>query len=171
MPHYNIDFQVQHWLNNGCPAHKLNLGIATYARAWKTTTDSGLTGLPVVPDTEGPAPAGLQSKIEGLLSWPEVCSKVVLSTTGEYRGPNAPARKVVDIERKFGNYAFCPADDNNEHGIWISFDDPDFAGIKAEYAKQKRLGGVALVDISYDDFRGLCTGAKYPILRSVKSYL
>ncbi|XP_065358090.1 chitinase-like protein Idgf1 isoform X1 [Calliphora vicina] len=171
LPHYNIDYQVQHWITNGCPAHKLNLGIATYARTWKTTTDSGLTGVPVVPATQGPAEAGLQSKKEGILSWPEVCSKVTIAPAGEYRGPNAPVRKVVDIERKYGNYAFCPADDNEEHGIWMSFDDPDFAGVKAEYAKQKGLGGVALFDISYDDFRGLCTGAKYPILRSVKSYL
>lgn len=171
LPHYNIEYQVGHWTQNGCPADKLNLGIATYARSWKTTTDSGLTGLPVVPATEGAAEAGLQSKKSGLLSWPEVCAKVVLVSSGDYRGANAPLRKVADIERKYGNYAFRPADDNNEHGMWISFDDPDFAGIKTEYAKQKGMGGIALYDLSYDDFRGLCTGAKFPILRSVKSYL
>nr|UWY63829.1 chitinase-like protein Idgf1 [Sarcophaga peregrina] len=153
LPHYNIDFQVQHWITNGCPANKLNLGIATYARTWKMTTDSELSGMPVVPGTVGPAEAGLQSKQEA----------------GDFRGPNAPIRKVVDLERKYGNYAYRAADDNNEHGIWISFDDPDFAGIKTEYAKQKGLGGIALYDISYDDFRGLCTGARYPILRMVKS--
>ncbi|XP_023296099.2 chitinase-like protein Idgf1 [Lucilia cuprina] len=171
LPHYNIDFQVQHWITNGCPANKLNLGIATYARTWKITTDSGLTGMPVVPATQGAAEAGLQSKKEGLLSWPEVCAKVTITPAGEYRGANAPVRKVTDLERKYGNYAFRPADENEEHGIWISFDDPDFAAIKTEYAVQKGMGGVALYDISYDDFRGLCTGAKYPILRSVKSYL
>lgn len=171
LPHYNIDFQVHYWINNGCPSNKLNLGIATYARTWKMTTDSGLAGMPVVAATDGAAEAGLLSKKDGLLSWPEVCAKITISTEGDFRGAKAPVRKVIDLEHKYGNYAYRAADDQNEHGIWISFDDPDFAGIKTEYAKQMGLGGMALYDISYDDFRGLCTGAKYPILRIVKSIL
>ncbi|XP_073826300.1 chitinase-like protein Idgf1 [Musca autumnalis] len=172
LPHYNIDFQVKYWLDNGCPANKLNLGVATYGRTWKMTTDSQLSGMPVVPETFGPADAGVMSNKAGLLSWPEICGLLnKASTANGFRGPNAALQKVVDIERKYGNYAFRPADENNEHGIWISFDDPDFAGHKADYARQKGLGGIALYDLSYDDFRGLCTGAKFPILRSVQNVI
>lgn len=66
-----------------------------------------------------------------------------------------------------GTYAFkLPKGDSP--GLWASFEDPDTAGSKASYAKAKGLGGVAIIDISLDDFRGLCTGDKYPLLRAAK---
>lgn len=46
--------------------------------------------------------------------------------------------------------------------------DPDTAGNKAAYAKAKGLGGVAIYDLSLDDFRGICTGDKFPIVRGAK---
>ncbi|XP_030557216.1 chitinase-like protein Idgf1 [Drosophila novamexicana] len=172
LPHYNVEFQLNYWLQNRCPPQKLNLGIATYGRAWKLSKDSGLSGLPVVPSTLGPGQGGLQvGSSEGLLSWPEICAKLPLNQTAVYRGANAPLRKVTDLTQKYGNYALRPADEEGEHGLWVSYDDPDFAGIKAAYAKSKDLGGVALFDLGYDDFRGLCTGQKFPIVRSVKYFL
>ncbi|KAI9586412.1 chitinase-like protein Idgf1 [Glossina fuscipes] len=171
LAHYNIDYQVNYWVSHGCPAHKLNLGIATYGRAWKLSSKSGISCKPVVHETLGPAEPGLQSNISGLLSWPEICSKLAKADGAGYKGADAPVRKVQDLENLYGNYAFRPADDNDEHGIWISFDDPDFAGIKTNFAKTKFMGGVALYDLAYDDFRGLCTGVKFPILRSVRGHL
>ncbi|KAH8263726.1 hypothetical protein KR044_012995, partial [Drosophila immigrans] len=172
LPHLNVEFQVNYWVQNHCPTNKLNLGIASYGRAWKLSQDSGLSGVPVVPSTQGAAPGGLQiASTEGLLSWPEVCSKFSQNQTAVYRGHNAPLRKVTDLTQKYGNYALRPADDEGEHGVWVSYDDPDFAGIKAGYAKGRGLGGVALFDLSYDDFRGLCTGQKFPIVRSIKYFL
>ncbi|XP_037958952.1 uncharacterized protein LOC119688345 [Teleopsis dalmanni] len=169
LPHYNIEFQVNYWLNNHCPPEKLNLGIASYGRAWKLSPDSGLTGAPVVPETVGPADAGLQSQIPGILSWPEICSMLPNAVNKDYRGPNAPVMKVVDLEQRYGNYAVRPADEQGEHGMWISFDDPDFAVVKTNYAKYKGLGGIALFDVGFDDFRGLCTGFKFPFVRSIKN--
>ncbi|XP_016964824.1 chitinase-like protein Idgf1 [Drosophila biarmipes] len=172
LPHLNVEFQVNYWLQNNCPAQKLNLGIASYGRAWKLTQYSNLSGDPVVHDTFGVAPGGKQiESTEGLLSWPEICGKISQNSSAPYRGVDAPLRKVTDITQKFGNYALRPADENGEHGVWVSFDDPDFAGIKAGYAKAKGLGGVALFDLSYDDFRGLCTGMKFPIVRSIKYFM
>ncbi|KAL7740232.1 hypothetical protein ACLKA6_002208 [Drosophila palustris] len=172
LPHLNVEFQLNYWVQNHCPPNKLHLGIASYGRAWKLTKDSGLSGLPVVPDTAGAAPGGLQvASTEGLLSWPEICSKLPQNQTAVYRGPLAPLRKVTDLTQKYGNYALRPADEGGEHGVWVSYDDPDFAGIKATYAKSRGLGGVALFDLSYDDFRGLCTGQKFPIVRSIKYFL
>jgi len=53
---------MEHWLLQRVPANKIHIGIATYGRTWKMTKDSGDSGMPVVHDTEGPAPAGPQSK-------------------------------------------------------------------------------------------------------------
>ncbi|XP_017105077.2 chitinase-like protein Idgf1 [Drosophila bipectinata] len=172
LPYLNVEFQINYWLQNHCPSNKLNLGIASYGRGWKMTSDSGLSGLPVVPGTDGPAPGGLQiASTEGLFSWPEICAKLAKNSSAVYRGENAPLRKVTDLTQKYGNYALRPANEEGEHGMWLSFDDPDFAGIKAAYAKGRGLGGMAIFDLTYDDFRGLCTGQKFPTVRSIKYFM
>lgn len=50
----------------------------------------------------------------------------------------------------------------------MGYEDPDTAGTKAAYVRAKGLGGVAICDITLDDFRGLCTGDKFPVLRAAK---
>ncbi|SPP78026.1 blast:Chitinase-like protein Idgf4 [Drosophila guanche] len=171
-PELNVNYQVKYWVNNRAPASKINVVVAAYGRAWKLTKDSGLTGLPPVAETDGPAPAGLQTQVEGLLSWPEVCAKLPNPANQHLKGADGPLRKVGDPTKRFGSYAYRSADDSGENGVWVGYEDPDTAGIKAEYVKREGLGGVALVDLSYDDFRGGCTGHdKFPILRTIKSKL
>ncbi|XP_013109445.1 chitinase-like protein Idgf4 [Stomoxys calcitrans] len=167
-PESNVNFQVQYWLDHHCPASKINVGIAAYARSWKMTEDSGLTGLPPVSKTDKAGPAGLQTQTDGLYSWPEVCAKLPNNANAHLKGADQPLRKVGDPTKRFGNYAYRAADDKGENGIWVGYEDPDTAANKAGYAKAKGLGGVALVDLSYDDFRGACSGDKYPILRAIK---
>ncbi|XP_017014076.2 chitinase-like protein Idgf1 [Drosophila takahashii] len=172
LPHLNVDFQINYWLQNHCPAQKLNLGIASYGRAWKMTQNSDRSGFPIVRETCGVAPGGVQiSSAEGLLSWPEICAKLWHNASTPFQGENAPLRKVTDPTQKYGNYAVRSADENGDYGVWLSFDDPDFAGVKAGYVKSKGLGGIAVFDLSYDDFRGLCTGQKFPIVRSIKYFM
>lgn len=166
--HYNVNFQMEHWLLQRVPANKLNIGIATYGRAWKMTKDSGDSGDPVVHSTEGPANAGAQSKKAGLLNWAEICQLMPNPSNRNAQGPNAPVKRVLDPTKRYGSYAFRPADENGDHGLWISYDDPDSASSKAQYARVKNLGGVALFDITQDDFRGQCTNDRFPMLRAIK---
>lgn len=67
-----------------------------------------------------------------------------------------------------GTYAFRLPDESGENGAWVGYEDPDTAGNKAGYVRDKGLGGIAIFDLSLDDFRGLCNGDKYPILRAAK---
>ena len=158
---------VRYWLDNGTPNNKIIFGIPTFGRAWKMTEDSGLGGVPPF-YTEGPADAGPYTKIPGLWSYPEVCAKIenpnkLLTSQGTH------LRKVGDPSKRFGVYAFRVPNENGEGGAWVGYEDPDTAGTKAGYARAKGLGGIAIVDITLDDFRGLCNGAdKYPILRAAK---
>ncbi|KAH8404785.1 hypothetical protein KR222_001820, partial [Zaprionus bogoriensis] len=168
LPHYNADFQVQYWLKHGYPASKLNLGVASYGNAWKLSEDSGLEGIPVVPHTKGAAPEGLQSQKPGLLSYPEICSKLSNPQNQYLKGNDSPLRRVTDTSKRFGNFAFRAVQGDVTEGIWISFDDADAASNKASYVRANNLGGIALFDLGYDDFRGLCNGEKYPILRAIK---
>ncbi|CAF4750735.1 unnamed protein product [Pieris macdunnoughi] len=161
----NVDAAISYWLTAGAPSSKIVIGIATYARTWKLDSDSEISGVPPL-HTDGPGEAGPYTKTEGLLSYPEVCAKLI--NPNHQKGMRPHLRKVTDPSKRFGTYAFRLPDDNGDPGLWVSYEDPDTAGQKASYVKSKNLGGVSIVDLSMDDFRGLCTGDKYPILRAAK---
>ncbi|KAH8263730.1 hypothetical protein KR044_013004, partial [Drosophila immigrans] len=160
--HYNADFQVQYWLSHGFAANKLNLGIQSYGNTWRLTEGSGTTGTPVVAHTEGPAPPGPYTNRSGLLSYAEICSKVVNPENHIVKDA-----QIVDHRIAYGNYAYRPARSSKEAGIWISYDNLETVEHKARYARVT-LGGVALFDLGYDDFGGLCSGEKFPVLRTIK---
>lgn len=168
LTHYNVNFQVDHWLRNQVPANKINVGIATYGRAWKLTPESGSSGIPLVASTKGPAPAGPQSETPGQLNWSEICQLLSNSSNINDKGPDAPLRRVSDTTNEYGTYAFRTPDKNGDHGLWVSYEDPDTAASKAKYVRAKNLGGVALFDLTQDDFRGQCTGVQFPMLRAIK---
>ncbi|XP_066141892.1 chitinase-like protein Idgf4 isoform X1 [Euwallacea fornicatus] len=178
----NVDYQVRYWLSHGLPANKLILGIPTFGRAWKLNADSGLTGVPPL-ETDGPADPSQYTNKAGLLSYPEICNKIANAKEiqagylGKLRKVNDPTKRyeqeyeywnVSDVTNRYGSYAFRLPDSNGENGIWVGFEDPDTAGNKASYAKAKGLGGIALLDITLDDFRGTCTSDHFPLLRASK---
>ncbi|CAD7011390.1 unnamed protein product [Ceratitis capitata] len=165
-PSHNIDYQVTYWLNNTAPSNKINIGIPAYGRSWVMTCDSGITGFPPVINTRGPGAAGNQNRVPGLMSWPEICEKI--QRDKELEGEDAPLRKVGDPRQRYGSYAYRSADDNCLYGLWVGYEEPSTAAIKSSYVFAKSLGGVALFDLTLDDFRGQCAGEKYPILRSIK---
>ncbi|XP_050306831.1 chitinase-like protein Idgf4 isoform X2 [Anthonomus grandis grandis] len=165
-PDENADFQVRNWLTQGFPANKLILGIPTYGRAWKLNEDSGLTGVPPL-STDGAADAGQLTNEAGLLSYPEICNKIANQKEVQ-AGYLGKLRKVNDPTKRYGSYAFRLPDKDGNNGIWVGFEDPDTAGNKASYAKAKGLGGIALIDITMDDFRGTCATDHFPLLRASK---
>ncbi|XP_072930611.1 chitinase-like protein EN03 isoform X2 [Epargyreus clarus] len=166
-PLLNVEAAINYWTQAGAPSGKIVLGIATFGRTWKLDSDSEISGVPPV-HADGPGEAGPYTKVEGILSYPEVCAKLI--NPNHQKGMRPHLRKVSDSnpKKQYGTYAFRLPDDNGEGGMWVSYEDPDTAGQKATYVKSKNLGGVSIWDLSMDDFRGLCTGDKYPILRATK---
>ncbi|OAD57983.1 Chitinase-like protein Idgf4 [Eufriesea mexicana] len=161
VPEDNIDSPTRYWLENGTPGYKIVVGIPTFARTWKLTSDSQISGVPPIV-TDGPGAEGPHTNTPGLLSYAEVCSRLTESAVGRLR-------RVGDPKHKYGSYAFQPYnEETGADGIWVGYEDPDSAGNKASYVKAKGLGGVAIYDLSLDDFRGVCTGDKYPIIRGAK---
>lgn len=162
---YNIEEDLKWWMTQ-MPAQKLLIAVPTFGRTWKMTSDSGKTGVPPV-KVDGPGEAGPYLKEEGTMSYFEICP--LLTTTNDANTASTLLRKVPDPTSRLGTYAYrLPA--SKVKGIWISYEDPEVAGKKAYYAKTKGLGGVCVVDLSMDDFKGSCTAAltKFPILQSVK---
>ncbi|XP_015368583.1 PREDICTED: chitinase-like protein EN03 [Diuraphis noxia] len=163
----NIESQINKAIALKADRNKLVLGISTYGRTWKMDKDSGKSGAAPV-NADGPGEEGTYTKTEGLLAYYEICPHLVESTAATTS--LTLYRRVPDPSKNLGTYAFrLPKDDVK--GIWISFEEPETAKQKATYVKQNNLGGMALMDLSLDDARGLCDANKYPILKAIKNVL
>ncbi|KAK0167192.1 hypothetical protein PV327_004623 [Microctonus hyperodae] len=161
VPDDNVDASVRYWLEHGTPGGKVVVGIPTFARTWKLTSDSQISGVPPIV-TDGPGLQGPLTETPGILSYGEVCARLTESAVGR-------VRPVKDPSKKYGSYAYQSYNpDTQVDGIWISYDDTDTAGNKASYAKAKGLGGIAIWDLSTDDYRGTCSGEKFPLVRAAK---
>lgn len=151
----------RYWLENGTPGGKIVVGIPTFGRTWKLNEDSERAGVPPV-TADGPGAQGPHTEIPGLLSYAEICALLTEHTVGRLRLVNDPSKK-------YGSYAHQGYNSATEaDGVWVGFDNPDTAGTKAQYVKSKGLGGVAIYDLSLDDFRGTCNGDKFPIVKAAK---
>jgi GH18 family chitinase len=148
-------------------ANKIILGIGTFGVTWKLTSDSKISGVPPI-EADGPGEAGPQTKTAGLLSYPEICTLLPNPNLSPQSGSHV-LRRVTDPSHKLGSYAFRLPDSSSEVGLWVAYEDPDTAGYKGAYVKNKGLGGIAIWDISLDDFRGVCTGERFPILKAARN--
>ncbi|XP_066141897.1 chitinase-like protein Idgf4 [Euwallacea fornicatus] len=167
-PDENADAWVKYWLSNGFPPNKLVLGIPTYGRTWKLEEDSKVDAVP--PEgLDGAGAAGPLTKDAGILSYPEICIRVQGGTANV-----SPAgyKKIPDATNRQGVYTYkLPDEAKNEEGIWIAYEDPVSAATKATYVKNKGLGGIAIDDLTLDDFRGVCSSNKFAILKAAVSAL
>uniref|UniRef100_A0AAG5D322 chitinase n=1 Tax=Anopheles atroparvus TaxID=41427 RepID=A0AAG5D322_ANOAO len=141
----SIKHSLQKWLNNGCPANKIILGLAfvgpTYILA--DTKKNGL-GSPII----GPGKACSITDNEGSCAYFEVCQKY-----------NETEWTFKWDEENASPYAF--QDDQ-----WIGYENVASIERKASFAKSKGLAGVLGMNLSNDDYRGKC-GEKYPLTKAL----
>ena len=71
---------------------------------------------------------------------------------------------VVDSTGKMGPYAYS----GNQ---WVGYDDAAMVAVKAEYIKENQLGGGMFWDLPSDDFKNVCGGGKYPLIRTLSDSL
>ena len=60
---------------------------------------------------------------------------------------------------------------HQEKNLWVTFDDPQTAKIKAEFVKNNGFGGNVVTGIGNDDFRGDCNGKRFGLLSAVNQGL
>lgn len=97
-----------------------------------------------------------------------MCSLLPTPSNAHLKGEHQPLRLARDPTNRYGTYAYRLPDDSGNFGLWVGYEDPEYAQSKATYVVRKHLAGVAIHDLCNDDFRGSCTGDKYPILRAAK---
>ena len=127
------------------------MGIPTYGRAYKlSSTDLTEPGSPA----DGPAEPGKATKEKGYLAYYEICDKIKTEGwTVEKPDPEA-----------VGPYA-------HRGDEWVGYDDEEAAAKKGQYVRDQELGGIMFWSIDNDDFRGSCTGRKYPLIEAAKAAL
>ncbi len=58
-----------------------------------------------------------------------------------------------------------------KHTKWVSYDNEESIRLKSKFAYDHGLAGVMTWSIDTDDFRGVCGGPKYPLLRTINHAL
>ena len=65
---------------------------------------------------------------------------------------------ILDTIEKYGNYAYVYLVRSNIYSkILFVRENPNSFKIKDPYVSTNRLGGIAILDLSYDDINGTCT--------------
>ncbi|XP_075160394.1 chitinase-like protein Idgf3 [Haematobia irritans] len=153
----NVLYVLNQWNSKVVPSKKINLGIAVFGRTWNTTETLKDPHMPITNLLNGPAAGGPNTRIPGLLAWPEICRKL---------------KKISKINnRVYGNYAYRPGIPKRDEGLLITYESPKSIQEKIKFTKSKGLQGVAIFDLTLDDFRGKCRGEKYMMLKTIKRNL
>ncbi|XP_071333047.1 chitinase-3-like protein 1 [Trachinotus anak] len=139
--HSNTDDALQYWRDQGAPANKLNLGIASYGRVYTLTGAQSGVGAPV----SGAGREGTYTHMKGLWAYYEIChylDGVQVQLITDQKVPYA----VVDNQ-------------------WVGFDNKYSLEAKVNYINTNHFGGVFVWSLDLDDFGGLfCNNGKYPLI-------
>lgn len=146
----NVDACINYWLAAGAPPEKLLLGVPFYGRTFTlASAEDHMPGAAHV----GRGIAGPYSREPGVLGYNELCHLLEQEPW------------IVDWEAEQQvSYAYKNRD-------WVGYENVQSLTLKAQYAKEKKLGGMMIWSLESDDFRGNCGGIKYPLLREINQVL
>uniref|UniRef100_A0A3Q0RHF7 chitinase n=1 Tax=Amphilophus citrinellus TaxID=61819 RepID=A0A3Q0RHF7_AMPCI len=144
----NTDFAMRYWRDKGTPVQKLNMGFATYGRAFQLSTQSSQVGAPA----SGPAAAGTFTREAGFWSYYEICTFL-------------QGASVQLIEDQKVPYA-------TKQNEWVGYDNKESFMTKVGYLKENTFGGAFVWALDMDDFTGqFCGQGQYPLISSLRSLL
>lgn len=123
----NGNAAVLAYLAAGVPANKILLGVPFYGRGWKGVADNY---------------HGLYQKFDGVPKGSDV---------GAFDYRDLKQNYLSTYTRYWNEEAQVPWLYNPATQVMISYDDPESIGLKADYARAQKLGGVMIWEISADD--------------------
>ncbi|KAJ0037002.1 hypothetical protein NQD34_005679 [Periophthalmus magnuspinnatus] len=146
--YFNTDFAMTYWRDQGTPVEKLNMGFATYGRAFHLTSQSSQVGAPA----NGPARAGKYTREAGFWSYYEIC-------------PFLQGATVQIIQDQKVPYA-------TKQNEWVGYDNKNSFQTKVQYLKEKAFGGAFVWTLDLDDFSGqFCGQGAYALISILRSLL
>ncbi|CAF0742100.1 unnamed protein product [Brachionus calyciflorus] len=149
---YNQDWAVSYWIKNGCPPHKLVLGLPAYGRTFhlKDKRKSGLLAKTLQDD----AMSGKYTQTAGFLSFYEICQVKKNTNWTQVWQPQSKSHYL-----------------HKDHD-WISYDDIKSFQLRTAYVVAKKLGGIFIWSIDMDDFNGkFCDQGAFPLIKNSMSLL
>ncbi|XP_055532203.1 probable chitinase 2 [Wyeomyia smithii] len=141
----SVDGAISFIRKSGCPLTKINLGIPTVAKTYTLKPEFSGRAMPGI-DAQGPGRAGPFTKNAGTLGFNELCA---MMHEGKW---NVKPLRNIGVKIAVLN------------DQWVTYDDRETVTEKAQYAKDKNLGGVMLWTVDTDDFHGDCHNEAYPLL-------
>lgn len=141
----SMDFGVKLWERMGAPKSKLVVGLATYGRSF-TLASASQHGMNA--PSSGGGKAGEFTRESGFLAFYEICD--MLKQGASYYWD----------EEQAVPYAV--------HGDqWVGFDDELSIRNKVKWLNEQGYAGAMVWALDMDDFKGVCTPKKYPLLRAM----
>ena len=127
-PFYNIDSTVAMYRRAGVPGAKIVIGVPFYGRAY----------------------GGVHGPNGGLFQ-PATAPPPEWATGLDYRQLAARNPTAQGFVRHWHSEAKVPWLHNDSAGVFITYDDPESVGLKADYVREQGLGGVMIWEIGGDD--------------------
>ncbi|XP_023211106.1 mucin-5AC-like isoform X1 [Centruroides sculpturatus] len=146
-----VEWTVDYYIQLGAPKDKIMMGIPTYGRSY-TLLDVKDNELDA--PTDGPGETGPATREKGYLAYYEIC-QFIKDDGWIVEAPHP---------KEMGPYAY-------KGNQWVGFDDEEMVAEKARYILDRGLGGAMIWTLDNDDFRGLCSGERSPLITALRSAL
>ena len=152
----NSNNSVYMYIKSGASKNKLILGIPTYGKCFGLENSVyHTTGSPTI----GPYKSFPCNK-ESFVPYSKLCPLVL----------NGSLQRFSPEPCKVGPYVYGQ---NLKEGntFWIGYDDEEAVRLKGAYVSRNNLGGISFWALEHDDFRGLCSDTKYPLIKAASKGL
>lgn len=111
---------------------------------------------------------GRWTKVDGFITVLELYERLANASNIEKTGDDAPLKEVTTYEELHGAYAIKTKVDGGE---FITYETPKSAQNKAKYVREKKLAGVAILNLEYEDVEGQYSGKPFAILSAAAHQL
>ena len=148
----NDEFAINYLIQLGAIPEKTNLGIPLYGRAFllKNKDNNDMDAKARETSFSGPI-----TREQGFLGYNEICKMLT-----------SPGSQWSIVWEKCHQVPYMFNQDK-----WVGYDNERSIRLKADFAWEKRLGGVMVWSIETDDFKGFCGPHKFPLMRALNNEL
>ncbi|PNF13876.1 Endochitinase [Cryptotermes secundus] len=135
----NVAGGLQLWVDMGCPAHKLVLGVPFYGHAYVLSPNST--------SYEPGTPIDRDAKVAGGMPYNQIC--------------RALQEQNSEWTEKWDDFGKCPY--AYKGNLWVGYENTRSIQIKMDFIKEGGYAGAMTWALASDDFRGTC-GPRNPLL-------